>query len=871
MYSLFLKATQIETIIEKLHGCLKTAATSKSQLEQLQRSIKQYETEVAVVKDKHEKLQSVARLRRENVEHKNELDWLHITKAEETLAGSERKLNGIREQIEKILDMVKNKSKYEKQLKNKIGDMGTEFVNLSDVVNGKDQLASACRTDYEKKKEELSVVETAHRNLVTRKATSDDNLVQLQNDIAERENNPSNVENIRKENEKKIALLEKKKEDLKLHLSTARRDHGQFMETVNDHRDKIDAAKKQYENIRTQVEGCNKQIRQLESSKADALSAYGPSMSQLIKRLEDLHKRGRFQEMPRGPLGRYIEVTDQKYKSAVENILDTSLLSFCVHSDKDRILLSQTLKQFPELVRTSIITGAFTHQVYDVRNGMARISPDTGRVLMDVIKVSDPVVMNCLIDQRHIESIVLVENTEVAIEMTQDVENVPQNLLRVVLLRPFSEYYPAPNYRSYAMTQKPVRYIQTSLKEVLEGMKTQKNVHETKLKSIAVVIKQFEGNANEKNQNVQDKKRQIDELQQKERNYDLELEELKAVEYPPENEIEFLRTELEVLQKRQMLFERKLTESEEKLKEEQAMCEKKDNSLKQSREEARKARDKMTSIQREIESTQQQLIEMDKDVKLKSNQVNDLKVTEVDALNHVTTEQLQVDGLKKKAAGQRVEVKRTAEIIQKSIISIEQRIRSIEACKENIQDVGALLESKIHQVEKLTKTRNVLDQVLKTLEIIRTSRFYYVKKLRQHMSIRCKHKFHVLMGLRDYSAEVEIDHKEKTLSLKVIPRDSAVANAVSGTKSLSGGERSYSTVAFLIALWSCVDHPFYFLDEYDVFSDEHNRHMMTQLLFNEANKKLEKQYGFLTPQDFSNIQASETITIHKLNDPDRMN
>lgn len=125
------------------------------------------------------------------------------------------------------------------------------------------------------------------------------------------------------------------------------------------------------------------------------------------------------------------------------------------------------------------------------------------------------------------------------------------------------------------------------------------------------------------------------------------------------------------------------------------------------------------------------------------------------------------------------------------------------------------------------------------------------------------------MGLREFSAEVEIDHKAKSLQLKVIPRDAKIANAVSNTKALSGGERSYSTVAFLIALWSCVDHPFYMLDEYDVFSDEHNRHMMTLLLFNEAERKRDKQYCFLTPQDFSNIQASDTITIHKLQDPER--
>lgn len=126
------------------------------------------------------------------------------------------------------------------------------------------------------------------------------------------------------------------------------------------------------------------------------------------------------------------------------------------------------------------------------------------------------------------------------------------------------------------------------------------------------------------------------------------------------------------------------------------------------------------------------------------------------------------------------------------------------------------------------------------------------------------------MGLGNYSAEIIIDGKNKTLELKVIPRDSEIEGAVSNTKSLSGGERSFSTVAFLISLWSCVEHPFYFLDEYDVFSDEYNRHIMTLLLFDEAKKKMDKQYGFLTPQDFSNIVASKTLTIHKLKDPERM-
>ena len=36
-------------------------------------------------------------------------------------------------------------------------------------------------------------------------------------------------------------------------------------------------------------------------------------------------------------------------------------------------------------------------------------------------------------------------------------------------------------------------------------------------------------------------------------------------------------------------------------------------------------------------------------------------------------------------------------------------------------------------------------------------------------------------------------------------------------KSLSGGEKSYSTICLLLALWDAMDVPFRALDEFDVF------------------------------------------------------
>lgn len=63
---------------------------------------------------------------------------------------------------------------------------------------------------------------------------------------------------------------------------------------------------------------------------------------------------------------------------------------------------------------------------------------------------------------------------------------------------------------------------------------------------------------------------------------------------------------------------------------------------------------------------------------------------------------------------------------------------------------------------------------------------------------------------------MEIDSGRGLLEVWCSGRETA-ARSASSTSSLSGGERSYSTVAFLMALWECVELPFYFMDEFDVF------------------------------------------------------
>lgn len=191
-------------------------------------------------------------------------------------------------------------------------------------------------------------------------------------------------------------------------------------------------------------------------------------MPELINAIEQLHRRGDFNHLPRGPIGKYIEVTDEKDKGPVENILSQKLFSFCVNDAKDREVLTRLFlkmsSKFPDVKRCSIITTKFSDQVYNVAKGKVQSVPNAYCV-MDVIRCSEPVVINTLIDHMKIERILLTEDEQTGFNLTTNVENVPHNLLRVIVLNPPTEMFPAPALRTYAMKKQPPRYLQVNMKQ----------------------------------------------------------------------------------------------------------------------------------------------------------------------------------------------------------------------------------------------------------------------------------------------------------------------------------------------------------------------------------------------------------------------
>jgi chromosome segregation ATPase len=123
-----------------------------------------------------------------------------------------------------------------------------------------------------------------------------------------------------------------------------------------------------------------------------------------------------------------------------------------------------------------------------------------------------------------------------------------------------------------------------------------------------------------------------------------------------------------------------------------------------------------------------------------------------------------------------------------------------------------------------------------------------------------------------HMGDLVFDHTHGTLGIKVtLMSDSGTGRTVTNTRTLSGGEKSFTTLALLLALGQVTQVPFAVFDEIDVYMDDVNRKITLQALFDEAKAQLgRRQYCVLTPNDLTGIKTDDDTQILKMPEPARL-
>ncbi|XP_036339217.1 structural maintenance of chromosomes protein 6 [Rhagoletis pomonella] len=868
-YQLFLKATQLDSIQDQLYKCYYEYQDHKQRLKHIEKKLEQDQQRIAELESEHRKLLSFAQLKHEINQKRSEYEWSLVSHLEQEINKVEEALVEALSEREKLEEQSLRKNEIENERKTEI-DRCMEIIHLNRAeYSEKNEKCQSINARLKEKANNCHSLKYDVENYKKRVSHLESIIVDLQQNIAQRSKSMG-VEELRRRNEAELETLRKTHRENKAMSISAKREHEIFVENKSQKEEECRNFKLQMDNCGRRIDKLKRDIANLQANKKNRYSIYGQEMQALLDEIERHCRARKFSDRPRGPIGSYLDVPEQKYRDVVENQIGGLLRAFIVNNTADRVLLNSIIRQRLPNMQVTIVTAKFSNKVHDVRSGRVRPPPGT-YLLYDVIKCRDPVVMNCLIDQLSIETILLTDTKHVAENFTMQQEQVPHNLRKIIVAtEPALEYYPDPRFRMYSFKIRPARFIQVNVDECIRQLEQEYRRIENERLGFQDSFAESERDLRNSIQQLKEKlalmqKHTVEVTQLEQRIADLE-----NYEYPDTNESCVLQKELaeneEKLQKYLQTLEQKKRE-----------CTLAENEKQNVEIELRKHMDKLNEIQAKIREKENESNELQMRLRNLSTNYQKFEDKKRRIDECVQTEeankkrkQKELDNQLKVAnkRGERIDTERAPDDILDDIKISEVKLRQGAPIKEDPKKLE-------EEIKRSKRTLTVDRSTLKTFKLVaeqlrqsQSKRMYFVKSFKGHMVTMLQYTFNNVLSKRRFTGSIEVNHKEQTMEISVVPRDNHIEDAVTNTRALSGGERSYTTVAFLISLWACVDHPFFFLDEYDVFADEVNREYMTLLLKNEGQKRANRQFVFLTPQDMS-IEATDFIRIHRLAEPIR--
>jgi chromosome segregation ATPase len=251
-----------------------------------------------------------------------------------------------------------------------------------------------------------------------------------------------------------------------------------------------------------------------------------------------------------------------------------------------------------------------------------------------------------------------------------------------------------------------------------------------------------------------------------------------------------------------------------------------------------------------------------------------LRTKRTEAEEAVARKEVEIAGLKNKASqvGERPAVitKMTAEELQRDIEQKSARARAEADGKLSPKEIVEQYEGAMAKFDLVTASLNSLDQLAQQLTRMAEARQEYYHKLRRNYAHRLSLYFMKYISQRGYSGGLSFEHDDAKLAIDVDVEAHQSAEARRSVHTLSGGERMFSTLSFLLSLWMTNESPFYALDEFDVFMDALHRTQSLKLLSEHARLEgLDRQFILISPQSEEGMPKGADVRSFRLGVPER--
>ncbi|KAG4171241.1 hypothetical protein ERO13_A12G197800v2 [Gossypium hirsutum] len=870
-FKFFFKATLLQQVDELLQSIIKQLKDACALVDELEKLIRPAQLELSELQEKIENIKRVEQILQEVQLLRKKLAWSLVYDEDKRLQEQAKNIETLKKRIPtcqaKIDSTLDKLEKLLERLSKKKVQVASLVEKTSEVKRKKDELWDALCSARKEKLE----LEEEHRRGTKQ-------IHKMRNDVRRLEEQARDIQDKHIRNtqaeeseiEEQIKELEYAVDNVQSLLSSLKDEENTLSEQISAEMDamkKINDEINYYERKQREV---HHQICELRLHQTNKVTAFGgDGVLRLLREIERHHKA--FSMPPIGPIGAHVTlVNGDTWAPAVERAIGKMLNAFIVTNSEDACALRKCAREARYNFFPIVIQRFSRPRLIIPNHSLPQTSHPT---TLSVLHSDNPTIYNVLVDVCKAERQVLVKDYNMGRAVAFD-QRIP-NMLEVFTLDGFKMFS-----RGSVQTVLPIN----------------KNLKIGRLRgSFGDQVKEFESHVSNIQQDIDQRKSRKRELEKKVQDFNRKLDNKKKRRLDVEREFMAKRMKLQDMQKSHAVDASLLPESTTNellqeisdgkmvIKKKEALLEALKDRINEAEEKARTLKlsfeDLGESTKGEVEAFQkaeEELTEIEKEIhnaeanKLHYENIMNNKVLpqikEAEA-KYLELEKDRKESYKKasvicpesdiEALGDRDET--TTEQLDAKLKRLNQRLmHESQQYSESIDDLRMLHQEKERRILRELHTykafRERLDACQKALDL-RWKKFQRsASLLRRELTWQ----FNGHLGKKGISGHINVSYEEKTLSVEVKMPQDASSTIVRDTRGLSGGERSFSTLCFALALHDMTEAPFRAMDEFDVFMDAVSRKISLDTLVEFALAQ-GSQWIFITPHDISNVKNGERI------------
>ncbi|XP_044380774.1 structural maintenance of chromosomes protein 6B [Triticum aestivum] len=868
-FKFFFKATLLQQVNELLETIRDQLNNADSVVQELEKSIKPVMRELDELREKIKNMEHIEEIAHDIDNLKKKLAWSWVYEVDQQIEEQTVRLQKLKERIPAcqeridrntvVIDDLKKELTEKEELVRSLGDKTHEVTNMKKSME--DNIAEVVKLKIELEAEHergTRTLEKMNGRLKQMQAQLRDFQMQhMQFTQAEASQIEEDMQNIQRD----IDYLDS-------NVTRLREEEKEFSEELS-------GIQKSISDIAKEIAESDKRILQLKSHmdglqqrQSNTVTAFGgQKLLKLLQLIESNH--GRFKSPPIGPIGAHLQLASESWSVAVDCACGGLLDAFIVSCHKDLQVLRECAgRVYYNNLR--IIVYDFTRQRLVIPDGSL---PTTEHpTVLSVIQSENHTVLNVLVDQGHAERQVLVRDYEVGKSVAFDHR-----------MRNIKEVYTSDGFRMFSRGSvqtilppnkrpRPERWCSSPAEKIAELKNEADGIQRTISEKNAQRRKLVNDRSNLE-QKIANLKRKREPEERHLMNKKVQLEDAKRATAENNRHAAVDTTELEedIKEEKNNIEQRELSLQKTNVKLSAALREVNDrrmafktfmDSVNEERLHFSSANDELDLVKRKIDAAQQEKTHYEgvmttkvlPDIKTAEAEYADLQQrrqeyfkkasiicseSDMEALSHV--------------AGS------TPEQLSAKINRLKQRFdQESRRYAESIDDLRALHDKKERKILRKQQLyagfRVKLNSCQKALDL-RWKKFQRNAGL---LKRQLTWLFNEHLGKKGISGFINVDYKSKILSVELTMPQDASRDTVRDTRGLSGGERSFSTLCFTLALHGMTEAPFRAMDEFDVFMDAVSRKISLDTLVDFAVAQ-GSQWVFITPHDISMVKPGDRV------------